>query len=101
MAAGGVNDPEAGTVSPSRLKVALALVGWLVACFAAASLGAIFMPGEWYLALNEEASQDGRISMALAWLVMSATAGCAMRRSAVMAWKRIRQLFAWPIAWKP
>jgi tryptophan-rich sensory protein len=31
----------------------LALVGWLLLCFAAASMGALFMPGEWYAALKK------------------------------------------------
>jgi benzodiazapine receptor len=53
MAATSVNRPEAETTPPSRLKVVLALVGWLALCFGAASLGAIFMPGEWYAALKK------------------------------------------------
>lgn len=31
----------------------LALAGWLLICFAAASMGALFVPGEWYSALNK------------------------------------------------
>lgn len=31
----------------------LALAGWLIACFGAASLGALFMPGEWYASLRK------------------------------------------------
>ena len=31
----------------------LALAGWLLLCFAAASLGGIFGPGEWYASLNK------------------------------------------------
>jgi translocator protein len=31
----------------------LALGGWLVLCFGAAALGGLFMPGEWYAALNK------------------------------------------------
>jgi translocator protein len=37
----------------SRTKTILGLIGWLSLCFAAASLGAIFMPGEWYAALKK------------------------------------------------
>ena len=51
--AGGVNDPEAKVPFPSRLKSAFALAGWLALCFGAASLGAVFMPGEWYAALRK------------------------------------------------
>ena len=53
MAAGGVKRPEAETTSPSRLKAVLALVGWLALCFSSASLGAVFMPGEWYATLKK------------------------------------------------
>ena len=31
----------------------IGLIGWLLLCFAAASLGAAFMPGEWYVALKK------------------------------------------------
>ena len=30
-----------------------ALVGWLALCFSASALGAFFMPGDWYAALNK------------------------------------------------
>jgi translocator protein len=55
MAAGGLNRPEAGTTSPSKLKVVLVLVGCLALCYSVASLGAVFMPGEWYAALKKPA----------------------------------------------
>jgi translocator protein len=38
---------------PSGLRAALALVGWLLACFAAAAMGGLFMPGEWYASLKK------------------------------------------------
>jgi len=53
MAAGGVKRPEAGTTSPSRLKVILVLVGWLTLSCSVASLSAVFMPGEWYATLKK------------------------------------------------
>lgn len=31
----------------------LALVGWLLICFAVSAIGAFFMPGEWYAQLNK------------------------------------------------
>jgi translocator protein len=36
-------------------KTTLGLIGWLLLCFAAAAGGALFMPGEWYAALNKPA----------------------------------------------
>jgi translocator protein len=37
----------------SNVRLAIALAGWLVLCFSAASLGAVFMPGEWYASLKK------------------------------------------------
>ncbi len=37
----------------SNTRRALALVCWLSLCFSAASLGAFFMPGEWYATLKK------------------------------------------------
>ena len=34
-------------------RLALGLAGWLLLCFSAASLGALFMPGEWYATLKK------------------------------------------------
>ncbi len=39
----------------STTKTIAGLIGWLLLCYAAASLGAIFMPGEWYAALRKPA----------------------------------------------
>lgn len=39
----------------SRSKTVLGLIGWLLLCFAAASGGAVFMPGEWFAGLNKPA----------------------------------------------
>ncbi len=39
----------------SRGKTFFGLCGWLLLCFAAASLGALFMPGEWYATLKKPA----------------------------------------------
>jgi translocator protein len=38
------------TESPSRYP---ALIGWLLLCFGAATLGSFFSPGDWYAALNK------------------------------------------------
>lgn len=39
----------------SRRKTIFGLIGWLLLCFAASAVGALFMPGEWYAALNKPA----------------------------------------------
>ena len=38
---------------PTPVRRYLALAGWLLLCFAAASFGGSFMPGEWYAALKK------------------------------------------------
>lgn len=44
------------TVRPmTRGKAILGLGGWLLASFAAAALGGLFMPGEWYASLRKPA----------------------------------------------
>lgn len=45
--------PGQTNVALSRSKTVLGLGGWLLLCFAAASLGAVFMPGQWYAALQK------------------------------------------------
>jgi len=37
----------------SWIRTTLGLIGWLIACFGVASLGAIFMPGDWYATLQK------------------------------------------------
>ena len=37
----------------AKSRLALALVGWLLLSFAAASFGGLFMPGEWYASLKK------------------------------------------------
>ena len=44
---------QSSTILGLDRRLALGLLGWLVACFLAASLGAVFMPGEWYAALKK------------------------------------------------
>lgn len=39
----------------SRGKIILGLSSWLLACFAAAAMGGLFMPGEWYTSLQKPA----------------------------------------------
>ena len=84
MAAGGVKRPEAGTTSPSRLKVVLALVGWLALCYSAASLGAVFMPGEWYAALKKPSWNPPGWIFGPVWSALYAM----MAVSAWLVWKR-------------
>ena len=56
-----MNAPETKVPLPSRLHSAFALVGWLALCFGVASLGAIFMPGEWYAYFEEAVVESARV----------------------------------------
>ena len=107
MVAGGVQHPEAGTTSPLRLKAVLALVGWLALCFSAASLGAFFIPGEWYATLKKPSwNQPGWIfgpiwsalhtMMAVAaWLVWRRGGFAAQRRPLVLFLAQLVLNAAW------
>ena len=67
-------------------RLALGLAGWLVACFLAASPGAVFMPGEWYAALEEAGLESARmdfwsgVDRTLYHDVRGGVAGVARRR---------------------
>lgn len=37
----------------SSTRLALGWIGWVLACFAAAASGAMFMPGEWYASIQK------------------------------------------------
>ena len=97
MAAGGVNHPEAGTTSPSRLKAVLALAGWLALCYSAASLGAFFMPGEWYATLKKPSWNPPSWIFAPVWTalytMMAAAAWLVWRRGGFAAQRRPLALF--------
>jgi benzodiazapine receptor len=49
--------PPASNLAPHRNRSAsfLSLIGWLLLCFAAAALGGLFPPGEWYAQLAKPA----------------------------------------------
>jgi translocator protein len=38
---------------PGPIRSAGTLVGWLLACFGAAAMGAFFLPGQWYASLHK------------------------------------------------
>jgi benzodiazapine receptor len=49
--------PPASNLAPHRNRSSafLGLIGWLLLCFAAAALGGLFPPGEWYAQLAKPA----------------------------------------------
>lgn len=83
-AAGGINDSEEHGSFASRTKAALALAGWLALCFGAASLGGIFMPGEWYATLKKPSWNPPAWIFGPVWTALYAM----MAVAAWLVWKR-------------
>lgn len=108
-AAGGVERPEAETTAPARLKAVLALAGGFALCYSAASLGAVFMPGDWYAALKKPSWNPpgwifGPVWSAL-YTMMAVAAWLVWRRGGVVAQRRPLALFLSQLvlnaAWTP
>ena len=83
-AADGLKRSMLGTTSPSRLKSVLALAGWLALCYSAASLGAVFMPGEWYATLKKPSWNPPGWIFGPVWSALYTMMGVA----AWLVWKR-------------
>jgi len=95
--------------SISWLKAALALVAWLALCFSAASLGAVFTPGEWYATLKKPSWNPpgwifGPVWSAL-YTMMAVAAWLIWRRGGFAAQRRPLALFFTQLAlnalWTP
>ncbi len=65
-------------------KTTAGLIGWLLLCFAAASPGALFMPGEWYAALRKPAWNPPAWIFGPVWTALYTM----MAVSAWLVWKR-------------
>ena len=63
---------------------ACALAGWVLLCFSAASLGAIFMPGEWYATLKKPSWNPPGWIFAPVWSAVYTM----MAVAAWLVWKR-------------
>ncbi len=62
----------------------LALVGWLGLCFAAAAMGSLFLPGEWYVHLKKPAWNPPGWIFGPVWSILYTLMACA----AWMIWNR-------------
>lgn len=108
-ATSGVKNPEAKFQAPSRLKAVFALGGWLALCFTAASLGALFMPGEWYSALKKPSWNPPAWIFEPVWTalytMMAVAAWLVWKRGGFAAQRRPLALFlvqlALNAAWTP
>lgn len=81
----------------SRGKTILGLCGWLLACFAAAAMGGLFMPGEWYASLQKPAWNPpgwifGPVWTAL-YTMMAVAAWLVWKRGGFVAQRRPLALF--------
>ncbi len=90
-------------------RLAFGLVGWLFLCFSAASLGAFFIPGEWYASLNKPSWNPpawifGPVWSAL-YAMMAVAAWLVWKRGGFVAQRRPLTLFlvqlALNAAWTP
>ena len=58
------------TINNTPSRRLLALAGWLLLCFATASLGAFFGPGEWYASLQKPAWNPPGWIFGPVWMVL-------------------------------
>ena len=93
----------------SRGKTILGLCGWLLACFAAAAIGGLFMPGEWYASLRKPSWNPpgwifGPVWTAL-YTMMAVAAWLVWKRGGFAAQRRLLTLFLVQLAlnatWTP
>lgn len=93
----------------SNFRLAFALAGWLVLCFSAASLGAFFMPGEWYARLKKPSWNPPGWIFGPVWsslyTMMAVAAWLVWKRGGFAAQRRPLRLFLVQLAlngaWSP
>lgn len=92
-----------------RLRVWLALGGWLLLCFGAAAFGGLFMPGEWYASLKKPSWNPPGWVFGPVWttlyLMMAVAAWLVWKRGGFSTQRRALALFLVQLtlnaAWTP
>ena len=72
------------SVRPSSARSAVALAGWVAVTFAAAAMGGLFLPGDWYARLQKPAWNPPNWIFGPVWSVLYTTKAIA----AWLVWKR-------------
>jgi translocator protein len=94
---------------PNSTRTWLALAGWILLCFAAATLGGVFMPGDWYASLKKPSWNPpgwifGPVWTAL-YAMMAVAAWLVWRRGGFRVQQRALGLFLGQLvlnaAWTP
>ncbi len=107
LAAMETNDPQ--PAGRHRISDAFHLLGWLLVTFAAAALGGLFMPGEWYAQLKKPAWNPPNWIFGPVWTalysMMAVAAWLVARRGGWMAQRRALGWFLVQLAlnamWSP
>ena len=79
-----MSNASAISVRPSSARSAVALAGWVAVTFAAAAMGGLFLPGDWYVRLQKPAWNPPNWIFGPVWTALYTI----MAVTAWLVWKR-------------